>query len=70
VNLAQDVHARLTEDPIAGREMLRNLLGEGMMKLTRTATAPTRWSRPSSGTAWRGRLESPGEDQVRPGLPR
>jgi hypothetical protein len=34
VNLAQDVHARLKEDPIAGREMLRNLLGEGMMKLT------------------------------------
>ena len=34
VNLAQDVHARLKEDPIAGREMLRNLLGDGMMKMT------------------------------------
>jgi hypothetical protein len=34
VNLAQNVYAHLKEDPIAGREMLRNLLGEGMMKLT------------------------------------
>ena len=34
VHLAQDVYAHLKADPIAGREMLRNLLGEGMMKLT------------------------------------